>query len=89
MPRLNVKKIVEMPHYTNTINYVAKKDKCSKPMYGAYNAYLPMNRRDVVPAIREQFDTAKAFYGKENRRSTARGGRSACLKKQTKLSFCR
>ena len=68
MPRLNVKRIVEIPHYTNTINYVAKKDKCSKPMYGAYNAYLPMNRSDIVPAIREQFDAAKTFYGKENRR---------------------
>ena len=62
MPRLNVKRIVELPHYINTINYVARKDKCSKPMYGAYNAYLPMNRSDIVPAIREQFDAAKTFY---------------------------
>ena len=76
MPRLNVKRIVELPHYINTINYVARKNKCSKPMYGAYNAYLPMNRSDIVPAIREQFDAAKTFYGKENKERILSAGRT-------------
>lgn len=66
MPRISVKRINEKAHYNNTIRYVAKKEKCNKPMYGACNAYLPMKRSDMVTAIREQFDMSKVFYGKED-----------------------
>lgn len=65
MPRISIKSVNSMVHYFNTINYVAKGDKCSQPMIGACNAYLPMMKHDIVPAIREQFDTAREFYGKK------------------------
>ena len=65
MPRISVKTISEMAHYVNTIKYVAKKDKCIKPLCGACNVYLPMKRSEIVPVIREQFDMSKDFYGKE------------------------
>lgn len=66
MPRLSIKSVTEKPHYTNTIKYVANREKCSQPIIGASNVYLPMERKDIVPAIREQFDAVKTFYGKED-----------------------
>lgn len=70
MPRICIKSIKEnnWSYYDNVLNYVAKKDKCAEPMIGACNVYMPINRKEIVPVIRMQFNEVKHFYEQENHR---------------------
>lgn len=70
MPRIEIKSISEglYSYYENTLNYVAKKDRCRQGYLGAVNIYLPQKRKDLIPTIREEIRRLREFYGQEDRR---------------------
>ena len=68
MPRINVNTITKgrMDYFMNTINYVARKDRCTEGYLGATNLYLPPKRSDLVPVIMYQIKGLWEFFNKHD-----------------------
>lgn len=70
MPRIEIKSIKagNYAYYYNTLNYVAKNDRCIQGYISAANLLLPQKRSELVPCISQQVSNARMHYGQEDKR---------------------